>query len=91
MEDQRKFSDYLMEVMGLDRGHCAIGETEHPFTLGFNTQDLRITTHYLENDVASSMYSVIHEGGHARYELDVNPDYDYTCLHGHPREPVPVL
>ena len=82
VEDQRKFSDYLMEVMGLDRGHCAIGETEHPFTLGFNTQDLRITTHYLEDDVASSMYSVIHEGGHARYELDVNPDYDYTCLTG---------
>lgn len=82
VEDQRKFSDYLMEVMGLDRGHCAIGETEHPFTLGFNSQDLRITTHYLENDVASSMYSVIHEGGHARYELDVNPDYDYTCLTG---------
>ena len=82
VEDQRKLSDYLMEVMGLDRGHCAIGETEHPFTLGFNTQDLRITTHYLENDVASSMYSVIHEGGHARYELDVNPDYDYTCLTG---------
>lgn len=82
VESQRKFSDYLMEVMGLDRGHCGIGETEHPFTLGFNSQDLRITTHYLEDDVASSMYSVIHEGGHARYELDVNPDYDYTCLTG---------
>ena len=68
--------------MGLDRAHCAIGETEHPFTLGFNSQDLRITTHYLEDDVASSMYSVIHEGGHARYELDVNPEYDYTCLTG---------
>ena len=54
MEDQRKFSDYLMEVMGLDRAHCAIGETEHPFTLGFNTQDLRITTHYLEEAEALS-------------------------------------
>ena len=82
MEAQRKFSDYLMEVMGLDRAHCGIGETEHPFTLNFNSQDVRITTHYLEDDVASSMYSVIHEGGHARYELDVNPDYDYTCLSG---------
>lgn len=82
VEAQRKFSDYLMEVMGLDRAHCAIGETEHPFTLNFNSQDVRITTHYLENDVASSMYSVIHEGGHAMYELDVNPAYDYTCLSG---------
>ncbi|MBM6896017.1 carboxypeptidase M32 [Pseudoflavonifractor capillosus] len=82
VEVQRKFSDYLMEVLGLDRAHCGIGETEHPFTLGFNTQDVRITTHYLEDDVASSMYSVIHEGGHAMYELNVEPEYDYTCLTG---------
>ena len=82
IEAQRKFSDYLMEVLQLDRGHCAIGETEHPFTLNFTSQDVRITTNYKEDDVASSMYSVIHEGGHARYELDVNPAYDYTCLAG---------
>ena len=82
IEAQRKFSDYLMEVLGLDRDHCAIGETEHPFTLNFTSQDVRITTNYKEDDVASSMYSVIHEGGHARYELDVNPAYDYTCLAG---------
>ena len=81
-EAQRRFSDYLMEVLGLDRAHCGIGETEHPFTLNFNSQDVRITTHYQENDVASSMYSVIHEGGHAKYELNIDPALDYTCLSG---------
>ena len=81
-EAQRKFSDYLMEVLQLDRAHCAIGETEHPFTLNFTSQDVRITTHYKEDDVSSSMYSVIHEGGHARYELNVDPALDYTCLAG---------
>ena len=30
-----------MEVMGLDRGHCGLGETEHPFTLEFNNKDVR--------------------------------------------------
>lgn len=79
---QRKFSDYLMEVMGLDRTHCTIGETEHPFTLNFNNKDVRITTHYLEDNVASSMYSVIHEGGHAMYELNIGDDVQYTCLAG---------
>ncbi len=82
VEIQRKFSDYLMEVMGLDRNHCGIGETEHPFTLNFTSQDVRITTHYHENDLANSMYSVIHEGGHALYELGINPAYDYNCLAG---------
>lgn len=80
IEVQRKFSDYLMEVMGLDRNHCTIGETEHPFTLEFSSQDVRITTNYKEDSLADSMYSVIHEGGHALYELGVDPSFDYTCI-----------
>ena len=82
VEIQRKFSDYLMEVMGLDRAHCGIGETEHPFTLNFNSQDVRITTHYVEDSLAESMYSVVHEGGHALYERGVDPQNDYTVLAG---------
>ena len=82
VEAQRRFSDYLMEVLGLDRAHCAIGETEHPYTLNFNNKDVRITTHYEENNLASSMYSVIHEGGHAKYELGISDDVQYTCLAG---------
>ena len=82
VETQRKFSDYLMEVMGLDRSHCGIAETEHPFTTGFNTKDIRITTHYYEDNLASSMYSVIHEGGHALYDMGGDPCYNYTCLFG---------
>ncbi len=82
IEAQRRFSDYLMEVLGLDRAHCAIGETEHPYTLEFNNKDVRITTNYNEYDVGNSMYSVIHEGGHARYELDICDEVQYTCLAG---------
>lgn len=80
--DQRDFSDYLMEVMGLDRSHCGIAETEHPYTTNFNNKDVRITTHYHEDDLVSSMYSVIHEGGHALYELGCDDVYNYTCLYG---------
>ena len=46
VEAQRKFSDYLMEVLGLDRAHCTIGETEHPYTLNFNNKDVRINNRY---------------------------------------------
>ena len=66
---QRELSSYLMDVMGINRDDCSIGETEHPFTTGFNKHDLRITTHYYEDAVESSMYSVIHAGGHATYEM----------------------
>ena len=82
IEQQRKFSDYLMEVMGLDRNYCGIAETEHPFTTNFNNRDVRITTHYYEDAIASSMYSVIHEGGHALYELGCDDQYNYSFLSG---------
>ena len=64
---QRLFSDYLIKVMSINPDDCIIGEVEHPFTTNYNKHDVRITTHYYENSVASSMYSVIHEGGHALY------------------------
>lgn len=82
IEIQRKFSDYLMEVLQMDRGHSTIGETEHPFTLEFNNKDVRITTNYKEDSLAESMYSVIHEGGHALYELGIGDELQYTCLAG---------
>ena len=79
---QRQFSDYLMEVMGMDRSHCGITETEHPYTTNFNNKDVRITTHYHEDNLVSSMFSVIHEGGHALYELGADDCYNYTALSG---------
>ena len=34
----------------------------------FDKDDVRVTTHYHEDSFVSSMYSVIHEGGHALYD-----------------------
>ena len=79
---QREFSDFVMDVMDIDRNHCIIGETEHPFTINFSRDDVRITTNYQEDLVASSLYSVVHEGGHALYELHVGRELSRTCLGG---------
>ena len=82
VEEQRALSEDLMERMGLDREHCGIAETEHPFTTNANNKDVRITTHYYPDNFTSSMFSVIHEGGHALYELGVADELQYTCLAG---------
>lgn len=82
IEAQRKFSDYLMDVITIDRKRCSIGETEHPFTTNFNKKDVRITTHYHEQTPVYSMYSVIHEGGHALYELHTADELEGTILAG---------
>ena len=82
VEKQRLFSQKVMALEGIDPLNCTLGETEHPFTNGTNKWDIRITTHYFENDPFSSLYSVIHEGGHALYELDVRDDLQFTSLAG---------
>ena len=83
IEKQKKLSDYLMDVIGLDKNHCAITETEHPFTIEFSKDDVRITTKYHEDSLASNIYSVIHEGGHAMYELGIGDNLRNSVLaHG---------
>ena len=80
LHEQRAFSDRLMQMMGIPRDRCGIAETEHPFTTNFNKWDVRITTNYHEDDVADSLYSVIHEGGHALYELGTADEIQFTNL-----------
>ncbi len=61
-------------------------ETEHPFTTGCYN-DVRITTHYYPHNYASSIFSVLHETGHAIYERNLKPEWQYqpvgtTCSFG---------
>lgn len=69
---QRLLTDRLVDILTIDRDRCALGEVEHPFTGGSSKNDVRLTTHYYENDVLSSFFSVIHEGGHSIYELNTD-------------------
>ena len=80
---QEELSYHLMKLIGLDLGHVGLSTTEHPFTTSLGSHhDERITTHYYENDFAFSMYSVIHEGGHALYDTGSADGIAYTVLDG---------
>ena len=80
---QAKLSALLMELIGLDPDHVALSTTEHPFTTSFGSHlDERITTHYYEEDFSYSMFSVIHEGGHALYDTGSDRDLAWTVLDG---------
>lgn len=81
-EFQIKFSQYLIDVFHYDRSRGLLKESAHPFTSGVSSTDTRITTHYYENNLVSSIFSTIHEMGHAIYELQNDPKYDDTFLHG---------
>ena len=79
---QRELSYDLMKLMGLAPADPTLAFTEHPFSEGFSVGDARVATHIYEDNVLSNVYSIIHESGHASYELGVNPAYARTCLEG---------
>ncbi len=79
--EQEKFSYELMKLIGLNLDRVGLATTEHPFTTSIGSHlDERITTHYHEDDFSNSMYSVIHEGGHALYDTGSAPELAYTVL-----------
>ncbi|MBE7009568.1 MAG: carboxypeptidase M32 [Ruminococcaceae bacterium] len=79
--EQEKFSYDLMKLIGLDLDRVGLATTEHPFTTSLGSHlDERITTHYYENDFSNSMYSVVHEGGHALYDTGGARELAYTVL-----------
>lgn len=83
VDKQEALSRYLMGFIGLDLDHCALAVTEHPFTTSLGSHfDERITTNYKEDNLASSLYSVVHEGGHALYDMGSADDLAYTVLDG---------
>jgi carboxypeptidase Taq len=90
LENQRKITQLITGILGYDTASSNAGgrvdETEHPFTTGYYN-DVRITTHYYPNNFASSIFSVLHESGHALYEQNLNPEWQYqpvgsTCSYG---------
>ena len=58
----------LAERMGFDFTRGRLDVSAHPFC-GGAAEDVRITTRYDEGDFLSSVLGVIHETGHALYEM----------------------
>lgn len=80
IENQKKFSEYLLNLIKYDFDRGMLRESEHPFTLGFSKNDIRVTTHFFENRFLSAIYSTIHEGGHAIYEQNTDDKLIGTTL-----------
>ncbi|MFI2855732.1 carboxypeptidase M32 [Paenibacillus sp. JSM ZJ436] len=76
---QEKFGLFILEQMGYDFEAGRLDESVHPFAIGLNNGDVRITTHYLQDEVTSAVFSSLHEGGHALYEQNIE-----AALHGTP-------
>jgi len=72
VEKQKEFCKFLSGYVGFDFDKGVIAESAHPFTTNLHNHDVRITNHFLENNLESAIFSIIHESGHAIYEMHVD-------------------
>lgn len=75
-DHQAHLSIDLLKAINYDLTRGTLRETEHPFSNNIARDDCRVTTHYHEDDWRSSMFSVIHEGGHS-LQFQNWPDYQF--------------
>ena len=70
----------VISAFGYDWNRGRLDKAVHPFTTGFNLGDIRITTRVYENLAGSSLFSCMHEAGHALYALGASPSLARTPL-----------
>jgi carboxypeptidase Taq len=72
LEAQRQLGLTLMRRLGFDFNHGRLDVSLHPFC-GGTPDDVRLTTRYEEENFTRALMGVLHETGHALYELGLPP------------------
>lgn len=72
----------VLKAFWQDNDRFRLDVSTHPFTTSFGVNDTRITTWYHEKDFSRSLLAVIHEFGHALYDLQSNSDLEMTPIAG---------
>lgn len=80
VEKQKEFCKFLAGYVGFDFNRGVIAESAHPFTLNLHNHDVRITDRYMEDNLESGMFSIIHESGHALYEMNIDDSITQTLV-----------
>ncbi|MGA8904783.1 MAG: carboxypeptidase M32 [Candidatus Bathyarchaeia archaeon] len=76
----RRVNVEVLKLLGMPENTFRMDVSTHPFTTSMSIEDVRITTRYEGKDFKESLYSTIHESGHAIYELQVDKSLEYTPL-----------
>lgn len=80
VQAQKKVQDFLLDYIGFNFDRGTTGESVHPFTITLCHGDVRVTNSFDEEAPISSMFSAIHEGGHAIFEQNINEKYKDTAV-----------
>jgi carboxypeptidase Taq len=78
--DQLAFGLGVIRRYGYDFERGRQDKTHHPFMTKFSLGDVRITTRVREDDLTDSLFSTLHECGHALYEQGIDRSFEGTPL-----------
>jgi len=79
-KDQMEVCRRLSTVLGFDFGRGRLDLSAHPFTETIHLGDSRITTRIDEAELSGSVFSTLHETGHALYEQGLPRELSGTPL-----------
>jgi carboxypeptidase Taq len=79
-EKQLEFCKKIAAKLGYDFNRGRMDLSPHPFMTRLSGGDIRITTRAQRQDLTDCLFSVIHEVGHALYELGIDPALDGNIL-----------
>lgn len=82
VELQKQFAVGILKACGFSFERGRLDTSVHPFCTNFSPNDVRITTRYETDWLPGALFGVMHEMGHAFYELNINPAYEFTPLAG---------
>jgi carboxypeptidase Taq len=74
------FSETIISRFGYDFSRGRQDKAAHPFETSFSVNDVRITNRYESENPLATLFSGMHESGHAMYEQGINPAYERTPL-----------
>ncbi len=83
--NEKKLMDFGRDIVtkfGYDWNRGRQDKAPHPFETSFSVNDVRITTRYEADNPLATLFSTMHESGHAIYEQGINPAYERTPLAG---------
>ncbi len=77
-----RVNEEMLRMLKMPKERFKMAVSTHPFTTTIGPDDVRITTRYEGTDFKASLFAVIHECGHAMYELGTAENLHYTPIDG---------
>ena len=79
---QRVFGESVAAAMGFDFTRGRLDTTPLPFCTGIGPNDVRILTRYNPNRLSDSFFGIMHEAGHALYEMGIEKEANFGAPMG---------